>query len=54
MQDLFIELTSEELDDSIRMAHEPTGKDMKTCGNCQGACFCRRTGGEEIEIEELI
>lgn len=54
MKELFVELTSEELDDCLSMAHSPSGKNAAVCGNCQSSCFCKAVDGVKITIEDLL
>lgn len=49
-----IELTKKELESSLIMAHFPTGKNAASCGNCQGACYCRCQNDPDFEIENLL
>lgn len=54
MEQIFLEPSSICLEKEFEMSHKPQQTDMGSCGNCQGACFCRTKAEDDYVLTELI
>jgi hypothetical protein len=54
MDKVFLEMKNQEFKQKFQMSHQPTKENMASCGNCQGACFCRDRRNEKVNIKDLL